>query len=180
MTHVDVINSVSIWAKAYDLDGCISLIVDHGSITGGYWLRNKGLSVIFAGQQMKADDVIARDVPFCLSKMLRDLIVVTADSELIQRCKGAVDRSCGKQLQIIPPHFFLKDLETVLCNTIATKAGLDEEDSIGLESKYDQLVRSEAEFEMSVWTTLIELETKLKSKSQKSASELIYANAFMI
>ncbi len=56
--HADVIHSISIWAKEYGLENRVSLLVDHGSVPSGYYVKEKGLCVIFAGKKLKADDII--------------------------------------------------------------------------------------------------------------------------
>lgn len=58
LTHADVIHSISIWAKEYGLENRVSLLVDHGSVPSGYYVKDKGLCVIFAGKKLKADDII--------------------------------------------------------------------------------------------------------------------------
>jgi len=94
------------------------MVVDHGSIPSAYYVplggsgssesgssiggggegedgvegvyvgdgSKGGLSVVFAGTRLKADDVLVRDVTF----FDRDVVVVTADNELMSRCKSAV------------------------------------------------------------------------------------------
>ncbi len=124
LTHANVIEGCAIWAKEYGLDHRLSLLVDHGSIPSGYYLQDKGLSVIFAGTSMKADDVIVRDVPFCQNEMCRDVVVVTADTELIQRCKSAANRSRGgRMLSIINPIFFLADFDAVVGQSLQESSG---------------------------------------------------------
>lgn len=138
LTHENLIKSSQIWAKKYGLEGHVSLIVDHGRTANGYYLKDNNnntqshLSIIFSGEGMKADDVIVRDVKFCHEQLLRDLIVVTADSELIKRCKREAAKARktqvqgrskkgkgrlkeeGRELEIIQPLSFLEDLEDVV------------------------------------------------------------------
>lgn len=96
-----MIHSTAIWAKSYGLENRVSLLVDHGSVPAGYYFKDRGLSIIFAGKKLKADDVIVRDIPFCQDKLNRDVVVITQDYELIQRCKRAAHRSGGKEMSII-------------------------------------------------------------------------------
>lgn len=53
------------------------------------------LCVTFAGPTKKADDIIARDVRWLLSSAtpVKHVVVVTADRELMWRCRSAVDLS---------------------------------------------------------------------------------------
>ena len=60
LTHADVIHSISIWAKEYGLEDRVSLLVDHGSVPSGYYVKDKGLCIIFAGKKLKADDIIGK------------------------------------------------------------------------------------------------------------------------
>ncbi len=101
LSHADVIHSTAIWARYYGLQNHVSLLVDHGSVPAGYYFKDRGLSIIFAGKKLKADDVIVRDIPFCQDKMNRDVVVITQDYELMQRCKKASHRSGGKEMSII-------------------------------------------------------------------------------
>eukprot|EP00957_Ditylum_brightwellii_P045030 3416155-Ditylum_brightwellii.AAC.1 len=164
-------DSVSIWAKDYNLGGQVSLIVDHGSAPNGYWLKDQGISVIFAGQSMKADDVIVRDVPFCQKELLRDVIVVTADTELIQRCKRAAERSSSvgaKSLQVIDPNLFLQDMESVVGDTLANieqEQRVEEEKQ--LEQSNDDKITSDMENEITLGARLIAVETQLKNSKKK-------------
>ena len=103
LSHMDVINKVTLWAQVHDLVGKVTLVVDHGTVKSGYWLEDRGLAVVFAGPSQKADDVIAHDVG-----LFGTAVVVTADGELQRRCK----RSANHPLFIMRPERFLNDLES--------------------------------------------------------------------
>jgi Icc-related predicted phosphoesterase len=103
LSHMDVINKVTLWAQVHDLVGKVTLVVDHGTVKSGYWLEDRGLAVVFAGPSQKADDVIAHDVG-----LFGNAVVVTADGELQRRCK----RSAQQTLHIMRPEKFLNDLES--------------------------------------------------------------------
>lgn len=168
LTHANVIDSSSIWAKAYGLGDLVSLIVDHGSAPNGFYLKEKELSIIFAGKQMKADDVIVRDVPFCQRQLFRDVIVVTGDTELIQRCKRAADRSGGKDLEVVKPIFFLQDLEKNVGDALTNCKDQEEQEKQDMpmsEAQPDQLT-SEMETEITLGARLIAVETQLRSRGK--------------
>jgi len=89
------------------------MIVDHGSVQCGYsYCNHEGgcegvdIGVIFAGPRLKADDVIARDVTL----FDRDILVVTADNELMSRCRRAIG-DIQKEIMFLQPIAFLADLE---------------------------------------------------------------------
>jgi len=110
LSHADLFEGVALWTERWNLTGRVSLVVDHGAVSSGYWLDEYGFSVVFAGSGQKADDVLARDVSFFSEYTESKLvIVVTADQELISRCHKASGK--GHELQIMPPINFLTDLE---------------------------------------------------------------------
>ena len=102
LSHMDLIEKATTWTKYHKLEGKVNLVVDHGTVTSGYWLEERGLSVVFSGNSQKADDVIARDVA-----LFGEQVVVTADNELQRRCK----RSSRNSLHIMNPMKFIDDLE---------------------------------------------------------------------
>ena len=103
LSHTDILHSTSIWANHYGFQQQTSLVVDHGSIPSGYHLKKEGLSVVFAGSKLKADDVIVRDISFFQKLLHRpSLVIVTADNELILRCKRASSSSSVKESEKEP------------------------------------------------------------------------------
>jgi Icc-related predicted phosphoesterase len=113
LSHMDLLEQATIWTKHHGLEGKVNLVVDHGTVTCGYWLKDRGLSVCFAGPRQKADDVISQDV-----SLFGTSIVVTADNELQQRCR----RSARHSLHIMPPNKFLDDLD----QTMSFQAGQEQ------------------------------------------------------
>ena len=185
LSHSDLISSTSIWAQAYNLTGHVSLLVDHGSIPSGHYLPKHGLSLIFAGTSMKADDVIVRDVKFCQKVLDRDLIIITQDSELIRRCHRAAERGgfkhgekVGKELKIVKPLFFLQDLEHVVGSTLMgeledIKSNLSDDD---YEEEEEEIVKKDEnmspgmEYEITMQAKLIAVETQLKNLRKRNVS----------
>ena len=178
LSHADVIHSTSIWAKHYGLENRVSLLVDHGSVPSGHYFKDRGLSIIFAGQKLKADDIIVRDIPFCQDKLQSDLVVITQDYELMQRCKRAAHRSGGKELVIIPPLFFLADLQNVvgenLVQNIEAEQEMSHDDSFTEKITIDDEITTEMEIEITLGAKLIAVESQLrnKAKTQKSFKHL--------
>lgn len=183
LSHSDLISSTSIWAQAYNLTGHVSLLVDHGSIPSGHYLPQHGLSLIFAGTSMKADDVIVRDVKFCQEVLDRDLIVITQDTELIKRCQRAAERGgfknghkVGKELKIVKPIFFLQDLEHVVESTLKEELehledeenSSDEDEEEGL--KKNENITPEMEYEITMQAKLIAAQTQLKILRKRNGS----------
>ena len=114
LTHRELLKRTTIWSKANNLQNKVSLIVDHGSIHSSYYLPEGGLSIVFAGNRMKADDVLARDVAY----FQRNAIVITADNDLMSRCRNAMERAEEDiKIQFINPIKFITDLE-VLVNRV--------------------------------------------------------------
>ncbi len=122
MNHADLLQLTNKWIIQNGLEGCVSMIVDHGSLASGYYVKDLELGIVFAGPTCKADDVIARDVTSAIrantaqssqnehNSLISNLVVVTSDNGLIQRCRC----SSSKQksfVQIWSPLRFLDDLE---------------------------------------------------------------------
>lgn len=129
-----------------------------------------------------------RDIPFCQRQLHRNLIVVTQDYELIQRCKAAAQRSGGKELSIVPPLFLLADLQDVVGDSLIQNIEEDQKqkeneanaaneakgsDLESTCSEYDQMT-SEMEVEITLGAQLIAVENQLRSKgkSRKSLKNL--------
>jgi len=110
LSHSQLLEKVTLWTARRGLRGHVSLIVDHGSIPCAYYMRSRGFGVIFGGPRLKADDVIARDVAYVQRALDSDVLVVTADRELSNRCRAAA-RTSGRTLGMVPPASFLADLE---------------------------------------------------------------------
>ena len=124
LTHRELLKRTTIWSKANNLHNRISLIVDHGSIHSSYYLPEGGLSVVFAGTRMKADDVLARDIAY----FERNAIVITADNDLMSRCRNAMERAdCDVQVQFITPIKFITDLEMLMNRVEREQSKLEKE-----------------------------------------------------
>lgn len=141
LTHRELLKRTTMWAKANKLENRVSVIVDHGSAHTSYYLPEGGLSVVFAGSKMKADDVLARDVAY----FERNAIVITADNDLMSRCRNAMEKAEGDvQIQFLQPIKFIADLEALMTrvereqsrlekesvqfnNTLESMVGIDEE-----------------------------------------------------
>jgi len=108
LTHRELLKRTTMWAKMHDLQDKVTMVVDHGSLHTAFYLPEGGLSMVFAGPRMKADDVLARDVAF----FGRNAIVITADNELMSRCRNAMANSDDDvEIQFIQPIKFISDLE---------------------------------------------------------------------
>ena len=137
-----------------------------------------------------------RDIPFCQQQLNRNLIVVTQDYELIQRCKSAAQRSGGRELSIVPPLFLLADLQNVVGDNLIQNIESEQEKKVNdtveendemIESsvnddgdvressntEIDQLT-SEMEKEITLGAQLIAVDNQLRSKgkSRKSLKNL--------
>lgn len=144
LSHARALEALRLWNPFAD-GGRLTLVVDHGREASRYWLPEAGYAVAFAGPHCKADDVVALDlVPF-LCQQRRDAVVkiqvVTADAELIRRCRHAAaaaatvddsSRSGGggssPRLEILSPDALLCDLEKILEAHPIMDDGDDDED----------------------------------------------------
>lgn len=114
LTHAELLKQTTQWSKVNGLEDKVSMIVDHGSLHTSYYLEDGGLSMVFAGPRMKADDVLARDI----ASFERNAIVITADNELMSRCRNAMEQSDANiEVQFLQPIKFISDLE-ILDKTI--------------------------------------------------------------
>ncbi len=108
LSHQEIFNAIAAWG-----DDRSVLIVDHGFLPAALWMHDAQMAVVFAGPSCKADDVIANDlVPYFAE--VPEVTVVTADNELIQRCRRA--SRVTQQLNILSPMQLLEDLEVVLAS----------------------------------------------------------------
>jgi len=116
LDHADLLDRLLVWTtlRGYALGRTI-VVVDHGSKSSAHLLKchdtgscNDGISsdeavcvcVSFAGPgNIKADDVIARDVRWLLStKEVEHVTVITADQELAWRCRSAAPRQTNENV----------------------------------------------------------------------------------
>jgi len=127
LTHRELLKQTTMWAKMNDVEDKVTMVVDHGSSHTAFYLPEGGLSMVFAGPRMKADDVLARDIAF----FKRNAIVITADNELMSRCRNAMaNAEADIEVQFIQPIKFISDLE-ILNNKV------EKEQAKMLEEKED-------------------------------------------
>ncbi len=129
LTHRELLKRTTIWTKANNLEQRVSMIVDHGSKHSSYYLNSGGISLVFAGTRMKADDVLARDVAY----FQRNAIVITADNDLMSRCRNSMERAEGDyRIQFINPIKFISDLE-VLMNRVEREQQRLEKEKVDID-----------------------------------------------
>lgn len=107
ISHREILKRTTLWTKLYNLEDRVSIIVDHGSEQSAYYLPEGGISMVFSGPSIKADDILARDVSF----FDRNVCVVTGDNNLMSRCKSSMDRSSKFKIEFLKPKQFLKNLQ---------------------------------------------------------------------
>jgi len=167
LTHKELLKRTTLWSKLNNLQDRVSLIVDHGSIHSSYYLSEGGLSIVFAGTRMKADDVLARDVPY----FERNVAVVTADNDLMSRCRGAMEKSTfDGQIQFIHPIQFITDLERLMNQLENEKSNLDVVDSEDNSSNNEEAaivteeLANKIDEEIKLRGSLYETETAMREK----------------
>jgi len=139
LSHKEVLDKTEMWSRHFGLEDRVIVVVDHGGPEPtAFFKENQNLAVVFSGNNCKADDVIAKGVgapcfpffgeptgmePDCMplaessrprGKKRRaggvgKTIVVTADNELMSRCR----RAAKNEYHIVNPQTFLDDLEWV-------------------------------------------------------------------
>jgi hypothetical protein len=126
ITHEHLFESLSVWRKQQPImQGTrmmttmesetkynLTLVMDHGDVAETYHLFDQQFTVMFSGKYAKADDIIALDLlPKISSKRV---LIVTADSRLIQRCRRI------SNLEVMAPLKLIDELDKVypLRNTV--------------------------------------------------------------
>ena len=111
LDHADLLDRLLVWTtlRGYALGRTI-VVIDHGSKSSAHLLkchdtgscndscvREGSICVSFAGPgNIKADDIIARDVRWLIStKEVEHVTVITADQELAWRCRSAAPRQAN-------------------------------------------------------------------------------------
>lgn len=164
LSHREIFNAIAAWGDDRSI-----LIVDHGSVPTAMWMKDAEMAVVFAGPSCKADDVIANDlVPYFAE--LPQVTVVTADTELIQRCRRA--SRVTQQLNILSPMQLLEDLEIVLASPhpdffkSADEGCEEEEEEVNNEelSKEDMETLELLDHEIKLGAQLLEAEAQLYSR----------------
>ncbi|GAX26125.1 hypothetical protein FisN_24Hh002 [Fistulifera solaris] len=126
------------------------------------------MAVVFAGPSCKADDVIANDlVPYFAE--VPKVTVVTADNELIQRCRRA--SRVTQQLNIMSPIQLLEDLEVVLAAPHpdffeSLTEDSDEENNDDDLAEEDRATLELLDHEIKLSAQLLEAEAQLYSRSR--------------
>ena len=123
VTHGEVLTALATWSRKVLVSGRLILVVDHGNEPSAIWASDAEYAVVFAGRSQKADDVLAQDLVPYLSE-LPQVTVVTADHELIQRCRRA--SGIQQSLTILPPADLLGDLNTILETSPVPILGIEE------------------------------------------------------
>lgn len=87
------------WRSMTNLTASIILLFDHGSEHVAFYKPDSGISVVFSGPVLKADDVIARDILYCQNALNSSVVaIVTEDVELKKRCrKNSVASASSKR-----------------------------------------------------------------------------------
>lgn len=94
------------WGVRRGLHGRIVHLVDHGAAPDVLHLpRLGGVCVSFSGPAATADDVAVRDIPH-LQREGHDVMLVTADSGLIARCRRESSKT-RRSLAVAPPQALL-------------------------------------------------------------------------
>ena len=180
MNHADLLQLTNKWIIQNGIEGCVSMIVDHGSLASGYYVKDLELGIVFAGPTCKADDVIARDVTSIVrvntapsnqndNHQISNLVVVTSDNGLIQRCRS----SSSKQksfLQIWSPLRLLDDLEKLGQQDkkrSSHKLTLEEKVAFIHNEMNDDSFLKENSSDIQLAASLLEKEAKLQANNQK-------------
>ena len=89
VTKMNLLTDLRAWANYYRQHDSIILYFDHGSKQQAFYFQDYGIAVAFSGRK-KADDVISRDVSWIHNHLQKNIVIITEDLELRQRCKRAV------------------------------------------------------------------------------------------
>jgi hypothetical protein len=126
LTHEAVLARTAQWAVRRGMVGRVVLLVDHGSLPSAFHApRLGGIGVAFSGATASADDVAVSAFSWLRSQGY-EVLLVTADSGLITRCRRstvpaghirgskspAQQRSgaSGRGLHVVPPQVLLSVL----------------------------------------------------------------------
>jgi hypothetical protein len=131
--------------------------------------------VVFAGPRLKADDVIARDV----AALRKHALVVTADNELMSRCRNAMNtiERAGYEVQFLHPSKIIQDFEAITRfqddlssnNTLSISTQSDNiHNNSPMINITDRLIEAIDE-EIQIRGGLYETETIMKKKSYKNS-----------
>lgn len=138
LNHIELVAALSKWMSLGKVPGSSPsqhtrsdalLVVDHGDKPTVVWLPQERMAVQFAGRSRKADDVLVQDViPYCSELICSRVILVTADRELIQRCRRAVS-SVNQQIQILSPEKLVQEINSIWLDMSQVKEDMDDDDN---------------------------------------------------
>ena len=86
LTKERVCEILKFWAGDKDILRKMVIYFDHAEEQSAF-LTDSGLSIVFSGPVLSADDVICRDIKWLHSHFLKDVVLITDDQELKQRCR---------------------------------------------------------------------------------------------
>ena len=88
LSKEDLVDKVNVWSKITDLNASIIIMFDHGSEHAAFYHTQNSYVIVFSGPILKADDVIARDIPYYQEYLNCSVVaVVTEDVDLKKRCR---------------------------------------------------------------------------------------------
>lgn len=115
-THEGLVERATEWRNANNITMMLALVVDHGSIatlhTGGP--LDDQVGIFFSGPQT-ADDVIVSLVQNH-GGIASTTRLVTADQELMMRCRQVMSNKNAQQLKFVEPISFLNEIEALTRN----------------------------------------------------------------
>ena len=178
LSHAQVLDALRYWnnhdgeqqidgsSSSSSCHGKLTLVVDHGHEASSYWIPDgAGYAVVFAGPHCKADDTLALElVPYLQQQpRVETILVVTADAELIQRCRRAA--SSASRIEIMSPDVLLSDFEKIMDmqhdGTVVANIEDCEEHDEDLEAS-DEPSGLVEEYELKLGGELLEIEAQLR------------------
>ena len=181
-SHDDFMTLLFDFVQRHDdwLNGRMSCIMDHGSEPSALFLcsNNSKVSVIFSGPLCKADDVLVRDLQTFLfskgnNKKKAKALIVTADNELMTRCRQSCHDPQYHQVQFIHPHTFLPYLEgkpqsnSNLEKNEESKESYNIVDNSVLTPKMIGNLEEEIQLRGAMYETQMQLKLSSKKKNKK-------------
>ena len=133
VTKMNLLNDLRAWANYYDQRDCIILYFDHGSKQQAFYFHDHGIAVAFSGRK-KADDVISRDVSWIRNHLQKNIVIITEDLELRQRCKRAVGPTRLSKKKEKNAAILLNRASSTADNTTTTNSTSNEESILSLYS----------------------------------------------
>ena len=150
LSHREVLRTLLVWKRYMPSE--LTLVIDHGNEACTF--KGDVYSVVFAGPGCKADDTIASQIVPELAESTESVAVVTADHELIQRC-----REVDRRLEIISPDKLVSDLKKIL----EADPSLQERDECVDDGKSGLVTQDE----LQLGADLLGIEAKLSKRMPK-------------